>query len=181
GMGIVYKARHPLTGRLAALKVMRASDATEQERARFLIEAKAVATLSHPNIVQIYEVSAPPAGEGTPFVALEDVEGGSLASHINGTPLPPREAAALLQPLADAVAHAHASGIVHRDLKPANILLQGVGSREIGNREKTEDSSPLLPTPYSLLSIPKITDFGVAKQLDTSSGQTRTGDVLGTP
>src|SRR5262249_59928287 len=99
GMGIVYKARHPLTGRLAALKVMRASDATEQERARFLTEAKAVATLSHPNIVRIYEVSAPPAGEGTPFVALEYVAGGSLASHINGTPLPPPEPAPFPPPL----------------------------------------------------------------------------------
>src|SRR5207244_5187580 len=89
GIGIVYKARHPLTGRLAALKVMRAGDATDQERTRFLLEAKAVASLSHPHIVQIYEVFAPEAGDSTPFVALEYVAGGSLASHIQGTPLPP--------------------------------------------------------------------------------------------
>jgi hypothetical protein len=159
GMGIVYQARHPLTGRLAALKVMRPDDTLEEVRTRFLTEAKAVAALSHPNIVQVYEVFAPPAGEGTPAVALEYIAGGSLAGRINGTPLPAREAAGLLLPLADAMAHAHQAGIVHRDLKPANVLLKDEGGA----------------------IAPKITDFGLAKELDAGSAQTRTGTVLGTP
>ncbi len=172
GMGIVYKARHTLTGRLAAIKVIRPGDATEEERARFLTEAKAVSALSHPNIVRIHEVFAP-AGEQTPFVALEYVSGGSLAAHINGTPLPPREAAALLQPLADAVAHAHAAGVVHRDLKPANVLLASPVASAPGVFTPGADATGL--------ATPKITDFGLAKQLDADSGQTRTGAVMGTP
>jgi tRNA A-37 threonylcarbamoyl transferase component Bud32 len=162
GMGVVYKATHVLTGRRVALKVMRAGDATEQERARFLSEAKMVAALGHPNIVQIYEVFAPAAGEGTPFVALEYVGGGNLATHINGTPLSPREAAGLLQPLAEAMTHAHQCGIVHRDLKPSNVLLSA-------------------PRGGQGAASPKVTDFGLAKHLDTGAGPTRTGDVLGTP
>jgi serine/threonine protein kinase len=174
GMGIVYKARHTVTGRLAALKVMRLDDTMEEVRTRFLTEAKAVAALSHPNIVQVYEVFAPPPGEGTPSVALEYIAGGTLAGHINGTPLPARAAAALLLPLADAMAHAHQAGIVHRDLKPANILLASSG-------QVTNDGSGT--THHSPLTThqPKITDFGLAKELDTSSAQTRTGAVLGTP
>src|SRR5262249_15100711 len=89
-MGVVYKARHDLTGRLTALMVIRPGAAPAEERARFLAEAKAVASLNHPNIVQVYEVFAPAGGEGTPFVALEYVAGGSLEAHIAGTPLPPR-------------------------------------------------------------------------------------------
>jgi hypothetical protein len=180
GMGIVYKARHVLTGRTVALKVMRAGDATEPERARFLSEARAVAALSHPNIVQIYEVFAPPAGEGTPFVALEYVGGGNLATHINGTPLPPREAAALLQPLAEAMAHAHQCGIVHRDLKPSNILLAVVRC-PLSVVSEEQAPAALTTDNRQRTTVPKVTDFGLAKHLDTGAGPTRTGDVLGTP
>jgi serine/threonine protein kinase len=174
GMGIVYKARHPVTGRLAALKVIRPDDTIQEGRTRFLTEAKAVAALSHPNIVQVYEVFAPPPGEGMPSVALEYIAGGNLASHINGTPLPAREAAALLLPLAGAMAHAHQAGIVHRDLKPANILLAS------GGRATDDGSGTTHHSPFTT-HHPKITDFGLAKELDTSSAQTRTGAVLGTP
>jgi serine/threonine protein kinase len=176
GMGIVWKARHRLTGRLAAVKVLRSEDASEEERARFLNEARAVAALSHPNIVQIYEVSAPPEGEGVTFVALEYGAGGNLAAHIDGTPLPPREAAVLLQALADAMAHAHEAGIIHRDLKPANVLL---ASGACQRPEGTPQTSGGLHPPLAVM--PKITDFGIAKALDVHSGQTRTGSVLGTP
>jgi serine/threonine protein kinase len=180
GMGIVYKARHVVTGRVAALKVLRADDATEPERARFLTEARAVAALCHPNIVQIYEVFAPPPGKGTPFVALEYVGGGNLATFMGGTPLAPRDAVSLLQSLAEAMAHAHQCGIVHRDLKPANVLLVSgrVVNGESPKRAATDHSA--LSTHHSPLT-PKITDFGLAKQLDTGAGQTRTGEVLGTP
>ncbi len=181
GMGIVFKAHHTVTGRLAALKVMRTDNATEQERARFLIEAKAVSALSHPNIVQIYEVVAPAGDEGTPYVALEYVAGGNLTAHINGTPLPPREAATLLLPLAEAMSHAHQAGIVHRDLKPANVLLSGIGEGKKENKQTDAATLSKQPGVSSDSRVPKITDFGLAKELEANSGQTRTGAILGTP
>jgi serine/threonine protein kinase len=179
GMGIVYRARHRVTGRLAALKVMQAGLAPEEESAKFLVEARAVAALSHPNIVQIYEVVTPPPGEGVPFIALEYVAGGNLAAHINGTPLPPREAAALVRALAEAMAHAHQAGIAHRDLKPANVLLSGSGGDPLRGCPAPRDGST--PGADATGLIPKITDFGLARLLDAHSGQTRTGNVLGTP
>lgn len=162
GMGIVYKARHRLlNNRLAAVKVLRGGDVTAEERARFDLEARAAAELKHPNIVPIYEQGIHEQGaEQHPFVALEYVEGMTLAKRLNGTPLPPHEAATLMVPLADAIAHAHRHGIVHRDLKPANVLLAACGL--------ASDS-------------PKITDFGLAKRLNVDSGQTRTGAIMGTP
>jgi hypothetical protein len=121
GMGVVYQARHRGLKRLVALKMILAGHhAGEQELARFRIEAEAVARLQHPHIVQIYEIGQ---AEGYPYVALELVAGGSLASQLNGTPWPARPAAQLVETLARAIHYAHQCGIVHRDLKPANILL----------------------------------------------------------
>ncbi len=155
GMGIVYKARHLGLDRVVALKMIRAgAHAGPEERERFRAEAQAVARLQHPNIVQVFEVGA---HDGLPWCALEYVEGDSLARRLNGTPLPPRQAALLVQPLAAAVQYAHERGVVHRDLKPANVLL---------SHGKVE---------------PKVTDFGLAKRLDDDDGQTRTGAILGTP
>jgi tRNA A-37 threonylcarbamoyl transferase component Bud32 len=173
GTGVVYKGRHRLlTNRIAAIKVIRASEQDTEAVARFQLEAQAVADLHHPNIVPIYELGTHQAGnEEVPFVALEYVEGGSLAKKINGTPLPPHEAAALLLPLAEAVAHAHGMGIIHRDLKPANVLLASEGCEPL-SVEKPGGSHPPLT---------KITDFGLAKRLNTDSGQTRTGAIMGTP
>jgi serine/threonine-protein kinase len=153
-MGVVYKARQRGLKRLVALKMILAGGhAAEHELARFRIEAEAVAQLQHPNIVQIYEVGEE---EGRPFFSLEFVEGTSLDKKIQGTPVPPREAALLGQQLAEAMDYAHKNGIIHRDLKPANILLTADGT-------------------------PKIGDFGLAKKLEEDAGQTRTGTVLGTP
>src|SRR5262245_38672996 len=131
GMGVVYKARQVRLKRLVALKMILAAEhAGETDRERFRTEAEAVARLQHPNIVQIYEV-----GEhaGRPFFSLEFVDGGSLASRLDGTPLPARAAAELVEPLARAMHYAHQRGVVHRDLKPANILL--AVSRSPDNRE----------------------------------------------
>jgi formylglycine-generating enzyme required for sulfatase activity len=154
GMGVVYKARHLVLKRTVALKmVLAGGHADARELARFRLEAEAVARLQHPNIVQIHEVGA---ADGHPYCALEFVEGGSLAGKIAGRPLPAPEAARLLEALARAVHLAHSRNVVHRDLKPANVLLAADGT-------------------------PKITDFGLARQLDSDSGQTQAGTVIGTP
>jgi serine/threonine-protein kinase len=156
GMGVVYKARNLRLNRLEAVKLMLAGlHATPEGLARFRTEAEAVARLRHPNVVQVYQVGD---WAGEPYFTMEYLEGGSLAERLRRAPLPPREAAALVQSLAGAVRHAHERGIVHRDLKPANVLLQD--------------------------GVPKITDFGLAKLLDRGPGsadRTRTGAVMGTP
>jgi tetratricopeptide (TPR) repeat protein len=153
GMGVVYKARHLPLKRVVALKMILAGAHAEAELlSRFRREAEAVARLQHPHIVQIYEI-----GEhgGLPFFSLEFVEGGSLDRRIRGGPQPAVPAAELIETLARAVQAAHERGIVHRDLKPANVLL-------------TPDGTP------------KVTDFGLAKQLDGQTAHTETGVVLGT-
>src|SRR5260370_14489835 len=152
-MGVVYKARQVGLNRVVALKMIRAgTDADADELARFRTEAEAVARLTHPNIVQIYEVGE---HQGRPFFSLEFCPGGSLDRRLAGTPLPPDEAARLVETLARAVQAAHDKGVLHRDLKPANVLL-------------AEDGTP------------KVTDFGLAKKLD-DQGQTQTGALMGTP
>jgi serine/threonine protein kinase len=153
GMGVVYKARQVSSQQLVALKMIRdGALAGPQQRARFRIEAEAAARMRHPNLVQIYDV-----GEhaGRPYFAMELVEGGSLDKHLAGRPQPAAEAADLVRALALAVQHAHEQKIVHRDLKPANVLLS--------------------------LAVPKITDFGLAKRLDSdSTAWTQDGAVMGT-
>jgi len=154
GMGVVYKARQVRLNRLVALKmILSGPHAGEAELARFRTEGEAVARLQHPNIVQIYEVGE---ADGRPFFSLEFCPGGSLDSQLDGTPLPPRKAAQLVETLARAMHAAHQAGIVHRDLKPANVLLDADGT-------------------------PKVTDFGLAKRLDNAVGQTASGAIMGTP
>jgi serine/threonine protein kinase len=132
---------------------------------RFLAEAKAVAHLQHPHIVQIYEIGEHlgPRGESHPYFTLELVSGGNLADYLEGRPLEPGRAARWAECLAQALHYAHEQGIVHRDVKPANILLQ---------KDNTGAAADL---------IPKVTDFGIAKWLTGSGVQTQTGLVLGTP
>jgi tRNA A-37 threonylcarbamoyl transferase component Bud32 len=154
GMGVVYKARHRRLNRIIALKMIGAGEqAHPAQRARFLIEAEAVARLHHPNIVQIYDFGET---DGRPFVALEFLEGGSLADRLKGTTWPGRAAAELAATLASAMHAAHQAGIVHRDLKPSNVLFDGGG-------------------------VPKIANFGLAKRLEIEEHQTQSGQVLGTP
>ena len=121
--------------------------------ARFKTEAEAVARFQHANIVQIYEVSE---HEGLHFFSMELCNGGSLEEKPGGMPLPPREAAGLLETLARAIHAAHGKGVVHRDLKPGNVLFG-------------EDGTP------------KISDFGLAKKLDAEQGPTLPDIVLGSP
>jgi tetratricopeptide (TPR) repeat protein/predicted Ser/Thr protein kinase len=153
GMGVVYKARQTALKRLVAIKMILVGEhASAEERERFRAEAEVVARLGHPNIVEIYEVGE---ADGRPYFSLEFVDGGNLAKQLAGTPMPPPKAAALVETLARAMHHAHVNGIVHRDLKPGNVLLTAAGT-------------------------PKITDFGLAKQLDME-GRTTTGAIIGTP
>jgi tetratricopeptide (TPR) repeat protein/predicted Ser/Thr protein kinase len=154
GMGVVYKARQTGLNRVVALKMVIAGEhAGEGQLERFRIEGEAVASLQHPNIVQIYEVGK---RDGLPYFTLEFVDGGCLTQKINGKPMPPTKAAEILESLARAMALAHQLGIIHRDLKPANVLM-------------------------TLHGTPKITDFGLAKRLETDSSQTRSGTLMGTP
>ena len=152
GMGTVYKARQCGFDRLVALKMIHAGGHAGDDLARFRTEAQAVACLQHPNIVQVFEIGE---HEGWHFFTFEFCAGGSLEKKLNGVPLPPAEAARLVETLAHAVHAAHQHRILHRDLKPSNILLEADGT-------------------------PKITDFGLAKKLD-EVGQTASGAVLGTP
>jgi WD40 repeat protein len=164
GMGVVYRARQAGLNRLVALKMILAgSHAGPDDLARFRSEAEAVAALQHPNIVQIHEVGE---RDGLPYFSLELVEGGSLADRLDGTPWPARPAAELVAALARAMHYAHSRGVIHRDLKPANVLLAACGVAT-GATPQAGD--------------PKITDFGLAKQIDSAVGRTRTGAVLGTP
>jgi transcription-repair coupling factor (superfamily II helicase) len=121
GMGVVYKARQVGLNRVVALKMILAGPhADERERARFRAEADVVARLQHPHIVQVFDVGEQ---DGRPWLALEFIDGGTLAKRLGGAPLPARTAAQLTETLARAVSYAHGHGIVHRDLKPGNILL----------------------------------------------------------
>jgi eukaryotic-like serine/threonine-protein kinase len=166
GMGVVYKARQQALNRLVALKMILPDRLHgEQERSRFRTEAEAAARLQHPNFVQIHEV-----GERgrRPYLVMELVEGDNLARRLGGSPQPIGWSAALVETLARAVHHAHQKGIVHRDLKPANILLSPLPDGGEGSGERG-------------LGTPKITDFGLAKQLGVERRQSATGDFLGTP
>src|SRR5262249_23946854 len=153
-MGVVYKARQTGLNRLVALKmVLAGTHAGGPQLARFRTEAETVAKLEHPNIVRIHEVGE---YQGLPYFSLEFVPGGTLAELIDGKPRPPREAAALVEQLARAVAVAHQHGVIHRDLKSANVLLTPGGT-------------------------PKITHFGLAKRLENESELTKSGTPRGPP
>jgi len=153
GMGQVYQARHLKLGRIVALKLAHSAH-HEPVQARFEEEVKAIASLRHPNIAQLYESGAV---DGRPYFAMEYVAGGSLSDRLKPGPLPPRQAAELLQLLAQAMQHAHELNVLHRDLKPGNILLE----------ERT--------------LLPKIADFGLAKRLNDDTKLTRTGEIFGSP
>lgn len=159
GMGVVYQARQKSLGRQVALKMVREAHlADEADRARFRVEAEAAARLKHPNIVTVHEVGE---SDGLAYFCMEYVDGLTLSEYIaRHGPLPPRDAARLTAQIARAIHHAHERGILHRDLKPSNVILAGTDLQH---------------------SVPKVTDFGLAKRIDAMESLTRTGAVVGTP
>jgi TolB-like protein/tRNA A-37 threonylcarbamoyl transferase component Bud32/Tfp pilus assembly protein PilF len=155
GMGVIYRARQQHSRRIVAVKRIRAHQVNSHETlVRFRREAEAVASLDHPNILPIYEVSE--SEEGLPFFSMKYATGGSLRTAAPVFRTEPRECARLMAKVARGIAYAHGKGILHRDLQPGNILLDGS-------------------------SEPMVSDFGLAKWLNEDSALTRTLETLGTP
>ena len=183
GFGIVYLALDPRLNRKIALKVPRPDVLLSASlRERFLREARAVARMNHPNIVTLFE-----SGEVGPICYLVSAycPGKNLASWLRGhaEPMSPRAAARLTALLADAVQHAHECGVLHRDLKPANVLL----SEECVRNEEEQSNTAAIASRSSSRSeladrlVPHITDFGLARILDSESSETQTNIMVGTP
>ena len=152
GMGTVYRARQFGTDRPVAIKMIREQELANPDAVvRFLKESSTAAQLSHPNIVTVFE-----AGEqdGRYFYSMEYIDGETLAELISQAPLKGEAAVEILIPVAKAVAFANQQGLVHRDLKPSNIMIDAAG-------------------------VPRVTDFGLAKQVNDDSGTTKTGQVIG--
>src|SRR5437870_13568556 len=152
-MGVVYRAYHPDLERVGAVKVLQAIAPDPDTVARFRHEAQAIAQMRHPNIVNVYDFGQ---YEGTPFMIVEYVPGGSLAGKISRQGLEPATALRYLEGIAAGLDYAHRHGVVHRDVKPANVLL-------------TSEDQPVLA------------DFGLAKLLQGSSLKSMTGVTTGTP
>src|SRR5262245_23651742 len=179
GMGVVYLAWQKGLDRFVALKMMREGDRVDSKaRERIRKEAATAARLSHPNIVQVYEVGE---HHGRPFFSLEFCDGGSLSEALARRPQPPRAAAEMVETLARAVEHAHCQGIVHRDLKPANVLLVSGGMVGGGWSPDSTRRSPLSThhLPLTTLQL-KIADFGLARQME-AVGHSHTQAIIGTP
>jgi TolB-like protein/Tfp pilus assembly protein PilF/predicted Ser/Thr protein kinase len=154
GQGVVYRARQKSLNRTVALKVIGLGHwATEAHVKRFRREAEAAASLEHPGIVPIHDVGE---RDGSCYFSMKFIEGGQLDEVVRRTPMSIRQAAELIAKVARTVHYAHQHGILHRDIKPGNILLDREGE-------------------------PHLTDFGLARLVETESTVTRTKEVLGTP
>src|SRR5438105_10549630 len=153
GMATVYRAYHTALDRYVALKALPDFFADDPlYRERFQQEARSVARLKHPNILEIFDFGY---DEGVAYLVLELVEGGTLADRI-GRPMDLREAVRILEQVAGALDHAHRQGILHRDIKPSNILIHTDGT-------------------------PVLADFGLAKMAGSLRRLTSSGTVMGTP
>src|SRR5207248_7563886 len=154
GQGVVYRAHQKSLNRTVALKLLGLGPwTTETHLKRFRREAEAAASLQHPGIVPIYEVGE---RDGQCYFSMQFVEGGQLDEVVRREPMPIRRAVQLIAKVARIVHYAHEHGILHRDIKPGNILLDQNGE-------------------------PHLTDFGLARLVETESTVTRTMEVLGTP
>jgi serine/threonine protein kinase len=173
GMATVYRALDKRLGREVAVKIIHPHLRDSREVAeRFHVEARAVAKLRHPNIVEIYDVGDP--DEPEQYLVAELVRGTTLGRlRAKRGALPPEIAGALALEILEALAHAHGSGVVHRDVKPENVLI------EHRPAPTDLDASEGGPSPTDRVVV-KLTDFGIAKLLD-APGVTSTGQVLGSP
>src|SRR5256886_2611740 len=154
GQGVVFRARQKSLNRIVALKVIGLGQwATEAHLKRFRLEAEAAARLEHPGIVPIHEVGE---RDGSCYFSMKFIEGGQLDDVPRRQPMPIRRAVELIVKVARTVHYAHEHGILHRDIKPGNILLDAKGE-------------------------PHLTDFGLARLVESESTVTRTLEVLGTP
>src|SRR5437868_5547019 len=154
GQGVVFRARQKSLNRTVALKVIGLGQwATKAHLKRFRREAEAAASLEHPGIVPIHEVGE---RDGSCYFSMKFIEGGQLDEVGRRAPMSIHQAAELIAKVARTVHYAHEHGILHRDIKPGNILLDGKGE-------------------------PHLTDFGLARLVETESTVTRTLEVLGTP
>jgi len=156
GMGVVYKAYHRSLRRTVALKIIPGGGLRDEiDIARFHIEAEAAARLDHPGIIPVYDVGE---HQGNHYYAMAYIDGPSLSQYVgyDAKLLPPRRAAELMEQVSHAVQYAHDRAVIHRDLKPANIMLENG-------------------------QIPRLADFGLAKNMGQDDGLTMTGQVMGTP
>ena len=154
GQGVVFRARQKSLNRTVALKVISLGQwASKAHLKRFRLEAEAAAKFEHPGIVPIHEVGE---RDGSCYFSMKFVEGGQLDEVVRRAPMSIRQAAELIAKVARTVHYAHEHGILHRDIKPGNILLDQKGE-------------------------PHLTDFGLARLVETESTMTRTLEVLGTP
>ncbi len=154
GMGVVYRARQVSLNRIVAVKMLLFGKFSSDEFVkRFHTEAEAAASLQHPNIVAIHEVGEQ---DGQHYFSMDYVAGKNLADLVRDNPLPAKRAAGYIRTIAEAIHYAHQRGILHRDLKPSNVLIDEFDQ-------------------------PRITDFGLAKQLNADAELTATGQVLGSP
>src|SRR5437899_5522223 len=154
GQGVVFRARQKSLNRIVALKVIGLGHwATEAHLKRFRLEAEAAASLEHPGIVPTHEVGE---RDGSFYFSMKFVEGGQLDEVAKRQPIPIRQAVELIAKVARTVHYAHEHGILHRDIKPGNILLDQKGG-------------------------PHLTDFGLARLVESESTVTRTLEVQGTP
>jgi serine/threonine protein kinase len=152
GMGVVYKARDGELGRMVALKTLLVAEDTDGlKTARFLQEAQALASLHHPNVVQIYDMGQQ---EGIPFFVMEYVEGETLDKKI-ARGMPAKEALEIMETVAKAVAYVHGQNLLHRDLKPGNIMIDQNG-------------------------IVKVMDFGLTKSIESEQKLSQEGMAVGT-
>ncbi len=152
GMGVVYRAWDPELRRDVALKVL-SLGAPPDFRQRFLREGRTGARLRHPGIVAVHAAGE---ADGQAYIVQELIEGESLSLKILREPLPPEEAARLMEKVARALSYAHAEGVIHRDVKPGNILVDRAGE-------------------------PHLADFGLARETDASVQLSRSGEAIGTP
>ena len=163
GMGQVFQCRDDLLGRDVAVKLFSEIGCDTHLRQRMHREAKLQASISHPNIVRLYEVNTDSV---SPFLVMELMRGGSLKALKQAGPMPPQRAAAYVEAIARAVHHAQQQGVLHRDLKPSNILIE----------------SPVDPAePYPEHLSLKVADFGLAKAIGSASDLTATNVLVGTP